>query len=131
MVIVDGFNLMQHGGGKLREAMTRTSRQFRQLCGRYGVVGLVIHQTPGASEKEGQELDASGVRTVRTPKLTDYSETIALIQDAATVLTFDQSQGIGRLSIEKAREPSVGQKIELLCDFNMGYIHEQDVTGMF
>ncbi len=131
MVIIDGFNLMNHGGGKLREAMTRTSRQLRQVFGRFGVCGLVIHQTPGAAEKEGQEIDASGFRTVKTPKLIDYSETIALIQDAATVLTFDQSQGIGRLSIEKAREPSVGTKIELLCDFNRGYIHEQDVTGMF
>ena len=131
MFIVDGFNLMNHGGGKLREAMTRTSRQLRQLCGRYNVCGLIVHQTPGASEKESQEIDAAGFRTVKTPKLTDYSETIALIQDSATVLTFDQSNGIGRLSIEKAREPNVGKKIELMIDFNNGQISEQDVTGHF
>ena len=133
MVIIDGFNLMDHrgSGGKMRDAMTKTSRQLRQVFGRYGVCGLVIHQTPGSSEKENQELDASGYRVVKTPKLTDYSETIALIQDAATVLTFDQSNGIGRIAIEKAREPSVGVKVELLCDFNGGVVVEQDVTGMF
>lgn len=133
MVIIDGFNLMDHrgSGGKMRDAMTKTSRQLRQVFGRYGVCGLVVHQTPGSSEKESQEVDGSGYRIVKPPRLTDYSETIALIQDCATVLTFDQSNGIGKLSIEKAREPSVGTKIELLCDFNGGIVQEQDVTGIF
>ena len=131
MVIIDGFNLMSHGkGGNSRDGMTTTSRKLRQLFGRYGVAGIVVHQSPGSAERDkakGEE----GTRLVSPPKLTDYSETIAVIQDAATVLTFDQANGIGKLSVEKAREPSVGTEIELSCNFNLGYLAEQDVTSHF
>ncbi|BAF60346.1 replicative DNA helicase [Pelotomaculum thermopropionicum SI] len=131
MVIVDGFNLMAHGkGARVRDSMTQTSRRLRQLFGRYGVAGLVVHQTPGASEKDSHKDDGE-TRLVKPPKLTDYSETVAVIQDAATALTFDQAQGVGRLSIEKAREPNVGLVIELNCDFNYGVIRESDVTDIF
>lgn len=131
MVIIDGFNLMRHGkGGNSREGMTTTSRMLRQLFGRYGVAGIVVHQAPAAAERDKAKGE-DGTRLVAPPKLTDYSETIAVIQDAATVLTFDQVDGIGKLSIEKAREPSVGTEIELSCNFNMGVIQEQDATSMF
>ena len=133
MVIIDGFNLMNHkgSGGKMRDAMTATSRQLRQVFGRFGVCGLVVHQTTGAAEKEKQETDTTGFRAVKPPRLVDYSETIALIQDAATVLTFDANNGIGRISVEKAREPSIGTQVELLVCFNEGVIQEQDATKMF
>jgi replicative DNA helicase len=131
MVIIDGFNLMIHTGGKgMRDGMTSTSRKLRQIFGRYKVAGVVVHQTNGQSAKENRE-DEDGMRVVKPPSITHYSETIATIQDASTVLTFDQADGIGKLSIEKAREPSVGQLIELSCDFNMGYIREQDLTSLF
>ncbi|MFS0841186.1 DnaB-like helicase C-terminal domain-containing protein [Paenibacillus sp. 1P03SA] len=129
MVIIDGFNLMNHGRGG-RDAMTQTSRNLRQLFGRRKVAGIVVHQTPTAAERDkGKEED--GERLISPPKLTDYSETVAVIQDAANVLTFDQAQGIGRISVEKAREPSVGTVIDLTCSFNHGIIREQDVTDMF
>jgi replicative DNA helicase len=132
LVIIDGFNLMVHGGrGKVRDSMTVTSRKLRQLFGKYKVCGLVVHQTPGSAEKEKSKEDKDGNRVVKPPKLTDYSETIAVIQDAATVLTFDAADGIGRISIEKAREPSVGKVIELATDFNQGYIKETDITDYF
>ncbi|MTI84269.1 MAG: DNA helicase [Firmicutes bacterium] len=130
MVIIDGFNLMVHGRGKMRDGMTQTSRKLRQLFGRYKVAGLVVHQTPGAAEKENKP-DDDGVRVLNPPKLTDYSETIAVIQDAATALTFDADDRAGKLAIEKAREPSVGKVIDLNIDFNRGYIREQDITDQF
>ncbi len=130
LVIIDGFNLMAHGRGKMRDGMTYTSRRLRQIFGRYNVAGLVVHQTPGAAEKDKNK-DDDGTRIVKPPKLTDYSETIAVIQDAATALTFDQAEGVGRLAIEKAREPSVGTVIELRCDFNLGYIKETQLTDIF
>ncbi|KTS84427.1 DNA helicase [Paenibacillus jamilae] len=129
MVIIDGFNLMDHGRGG-RDAMTQTSRKMRQLWGRHMVAGIVVHQTPTAAERDKGAND-DGERLVSPPKLTDYSETVAVIQDNANVLTFDQAQGIGRISIEKAREPSVGQVIELVCNFNLGVIQEPDVTSNF
>ncbi|MZP28672.1 AAA family ATPase [Heliobacterium undosum] len=131
MVIIDGFNLMNHGRGKMRDSMSYTSRRLRQLFGRYAVAGLVVHQTPGAAEKEKRKTDDEGVHVVKPPKLTDYSETVAVIQDAATALTFDAGDGIGKISIEKAREPNVGTVIELVCDFNLGVIRESDVTDLF
>ncbi|MTV50772.1 DNA helicase [Heliobacillus mobilis] len=131
MVIIDGFNLMNHGKGKMRDSMSFTSRRLRQLFGRYETAGLVVHQTPGAAEKEKRKEDESGARIIQPPKLTDYSETIAVIQDAATALTFDAGDGIGKISIEKAREPNVGKVIELVCDFNQGVIRESDVTDLF
>jgi replicative DNA helicase len=131
LVIIDGFNLMVHGkGAKMRDAMTLTSRRLRQIFGRYRVAGLVVHQTPGAAEKDNKPGE-DGVRIIRPPKLTDYSETIAVIQDAATALTFDADDRSGKLSIEKAREPKVGTVIDLNIHFNRGYIREQDITELF
>lgn len=129
LVIIDGFNLMQHGKGG-RDGMTMTSRKLRQLFGRYGVAGLVVHQTPTSAEKENRE-ETDGVRIVKPPRLDQYSETVAVIQDCATALTFDQCDGVGKISVEKAREPSVGTLIELACDFNLGWIRETDLTDMF
>ncbi|QGG47665.1 DnaB-like helicase C-terminal domain-containing protein [Heliorestis convoluta] len=131
MVIIDGFNLMNHGRGKMRDSMSYTSRKLRQLFGHYGVAGLVVHQTPGSAEKESRKTDDEGTRLVNPPKLTDYSETVAVIQDAATALTFDASEGIGKISIEKAREPNVGTVIELVCNFNIGVIKETEITDLF
>ncbi|PFW43812.1 DnaB-like helicase C-terminal domain-containing protein [Priestia megaterium] len=132
MVIIDGFNLMVHGKGQnLRNNMSTTSRELRQIFGRYEVAGLVVHQTNASSEKENSEEDEEGLRIVKPPKLTDYSETNAVTQDCATALTFDQHDGFGKISIEKAREPSVGNVLDLHCDFNRGYINEALVTDQF
>lgn len=124
MVVIDGFNLMNHGKGG-RDGMGQTSRKLRQLFGRYKVAGVVVHQTPTAAEKENMDADKEvGTRQPVPPRLDQYSETIATIQDPATILTFDQHDGVGKLLIAKAREPVVGQTIDLRCNFNFGYITE-------
>jgi replicative DNA helicase len=110
--------------------MTQTSRRLRQTFGKYKVAGLVVHQTPGAAEKENKP-DDDGVRVLKPPRLTDYSETIAVIQDAATAITFDADESSGKISVEKAREPMVGTVIDLSVDFNQGYIKEKDLTELF
>lgn len=126
MVIIDGFNLMDHHGTG-REAMTATSRQLRQLFGRKEVVGIVVHQTPTAAEKDGKITSAEDDRMVKAPELTDYSETVATIQDAYTVLTFNQIDGIGNVKLAKSKTPSVGKELELVCDFNRGIIREPEL----
>ncbi|PEJ48418.1 DNA helicase [Bacillus wiedmannii] len=133
-VIIDGFNLMTHsrGGGKVdRNAMTTTSRRLRQVFGKYGVVGIVVHQTSAGSQKDKSGEDDDGNYVVSPPELTDFSETSAVIQDAASVLTFDQKEGIGKLAVKKAREPSVGNILELNCNFNLGFINEPDICSNF
>lgn len=125
MVIIDGFNLMTHKGkGQNRDNMTNTSRKLRQLFGKYGVVGVVIHQTPTSAEKENMNDDETGVRIPTPPRIDQYSETVAVIQDACTILTFDQADGVGKLLLGKARTPNVGKQITLHCDFNKGIIKE-------
>lgn len=130
LVIIDGFNLMTHS--KIgRDGMTDTSRRLRQVFGRHGVAGLVIHQTPTSAEKsmktEEDELDIE----IQVPQVTDYSETIAVVQDSATVLTFNQIQGRGKLLLAKCREPNVGKELDLRCNFNLGFITEATPVNNF
>lgn len=130
MVIIDGFNLMTHKGTDgNRNNMANTSRMLRQIFGRNKVAGLVIHQTPTSAEKENRAEDGTGSRIVTPPRIDQYSETIAVIQDASTVLTFDQHDGVGALLLAKCREPHVGKQLELHCDFNRGYILESTATS--
>lgn len=128
MVIIDGFNLMTHKGrGQNRENMSNTSRQLRQLFGRHEVLGLVIHQTPTSAEKENKKQDETGTRIVQPPELDQYSETVAVIQDASLVLTFDQHDGLGKIKVAKTRTNCVNQVIDLQCNFNEGFIQETSV----
>lgn len=128
VLIIDGFNLLQHRGrGSNRDAMSNTSRQLRQLFSRHGVVGIIVHQTPTDAEKENKEEDDTGARIVQPPSIEQYSETIAVIQDAATILNFDQQDGIGKLLLAKCRAPAVGEEITLHCDFNNGWITERTI----
>ncbi|MGD2330664.1 DnaB-like helicase C-terminal domain-containing protein [Bacillus amyloliquefaciens] len=130
MVIIDGFNLMRHPSIG-REGMTATSRELRQIFGRYNVAGLVIHQTPTSAEKEMKTDEDELEVEIPVPQITDYSETIAVIQDSATVLTFNQKDGRGRLMLAKCREPHVGKSIDLRCNFNLGYITEASPVDLF
>lgn len=128
MVVIDGFLLMDHRGNS-REALSGTSRKLRQLFARNRVCGIVVHQTPTSAEKENQKT-AEESRIPVAPDLTDYSETIAVVQDALTVLTFAQKDGVGVMKIAKAKAPSaVGETIELYCNFNQGTITERTIIN--
>ena len=123
-VVIDGFLLMDHGGNN-REALATTSRKLRQLFARMKVTGLVVHQTPTNAEKEAKVAEDS--RIPATPELTDYSETVAVVQDALTVLTFNQVDGVGALHLAKGKSENVGKTVELHCNFNMGTIREREL----
>lgn len=134
MVIIDGFNLMTQKGGSgssNRDKYSMTSRKLRQIFGRYRVVGLVVHQTPNSAEKENLEEDEVGNRIVKPPEIHQYSETVAVIQDACTVITFDQFEGVGKLKLCKARTPHVGNVLDIHCDFDRGYIAEPSTVDFF
>ena len=132
IIVIDGFNLMNHGRTNDRNSMTTTSRKLRQIFARHNVLGVVTHQVTNAAEKENKEFDEdTGERIVKAPPIDSYSESIALIQDPAMVLTFDQNDGIGQLLVAKAREPIVGKTIDLHCNFNLGFIEEPKLTDFF
>ncbi|OAA90891.1 DnaB-like helicase C-terminal domain-containing protein [Clostridium ljungdahlii] len=133
MVIIDGLLLMSHKGKgqSNRDALSNTSRALRQLFGKHKVVGIVVHQTPQSAEKENKEKSEAGDRIVKCPELHQYSESIATIQDACTVLTFDAFQGSGKIKIAKARCPHVDEEIELHTDFDNGFIREVEACDYF
>lgn len=130
MVIIDGFGLMTVRNRQMRDGMTFNSRRLRQLFGKYNVVGLVTHQTPTSYERR-KGVDESGGVIIDPPDLTEYSETIATIQDASTVLSFDQGDGIGKIKLCKSRKPYVGGIFELQINFNYGVIKEVTVCDHF
>jgi replicative DNA helicase len=125
MVIIDGFILMSHKGRDgNRNNMSNTSRQLRQLFARHGVVGIVVHQTPTSAEKDNKAEDETGARMVKPPELHQYSESVALIQDACSILNYDQADGVGKILLAKTRTPNVNKELTLHCDYNHGYIKE-------
>lgn len=129
MVIIDGFSLMNHTGNDgNRNNMTKTSRRLRQLFGKYGVVGIIVHQVPTSAERENRVEDETGARMVEPPRIDQYSETVAVIQDSCTILNFDQADGVGKIRLAKARTPHVDEIIELQCDFDIGIIKETTVV---
>jgi replicative DNA helicase len=132
MVIIDGFNLMAHRGKDgNRNNMSNTSRKLRQLFGKYGVVGIVVHQIGAEAERSNRtELD-DGTRVPKPADITQYSETVAVVQDACVILNFDQVDGIGKILLAKSRTPNVGTEIDLHCNFDAGYITEADITDEF
>jgi len=132
MVIIDGFNLMSHRGQDgNRNNMSNTSRKLRQLFGKYGVVGLVVHQIGATAERENRTELEDGTRIPKPADITQYSETIAVVQDASVILNFDQVDGVAKILLAKSRTPNVGKEIDLHVDFDNGYIREADITDEF
>lgn len=133
MVIIDGFNLMSHGKGKLdRNSMTMTSRRLRQLFAKYGVVGLVVHQVNASEEKENKKSAEKSESPMPKPaSIMGYSETIAVVQDACTILSFDAVDGNGQLYIPKCRGTGKEKTVNLNLNFNYGYITEASPVDYF
>lgn len=128
LVIIDGFNLMVHSKGKsLRNSMSITSRRLKQLLSRFNVTGLIVHHVGGKDERDNLIVDEVGNKILKCPELHQYSETVAVVQDADTVITYDYADGKGKLKVVKARATCVGLEIDLLANYNMGYITEHTV----
>ena len=87
LVVVDQFNLLRFSGHN-RDAKTALSRELKQIAARKKIVLVVLYQTNGDYEK-GSSRDADGMRELKLPRLSDYSETIAVIQDSSILLGFD------------------------------------------
>src|SRR5699024_2400457 len=135
MVIIDGFNLITHGKGKLdRNAMTQTSRRLRQIFGKYNVLGVVVHQVNANEEREnkkGKDDDEVAERIPHPASILGYSETLAVVQDASHILSFDAVDGMGALQLVKTRGIGKDKLVDLHVDFNMGFIKEVTPVDIF
>ncbi len=136
MVVIDGFNLITHGKGKLdRNAMTQTSRKLRQIFGKYNVLGVVVHQVNANEEREnkkGNKDDEEFPERVPKPaSILGYSETLAVVQDASHILSFDAVDGMGALQLVKTRGIGKDTLVNLHTDFNMGFIKEVSPVDYF
>jgi replicative DNA helicase len=133
VVIIDGFNLMTHGTGKLdRNAMTQTSRRLRQLFAKYNVVGIVVHQVNATEQKENSKKNEKAESPIPRPaSILGYSETIAVVQDACTILSFDAVDGNGQIFIAKCRGTGKEKSVDLNVNYNMGFITEASPVDYF
>lgn len=68
--------------------------------------------------------DEDGIKLVNPPDIQAYSETIAVIQDACTVLTYDYYEGEAALKVAKTRANNLNQRIDLEVNYNEGYLTE-------
>ena len=59
VLIIDGFNLMRHKGGikNMRNSLSQTSRDLRQFFVKESILGIVIHQSAAAGERERKKKD--------------------------------------------------------------------------
>ncbi|MFD9628602.1 DnaB-like helicase C-terminal domain-containing protein [Peribacillus muralis] len=132
LVIIDGFNLMSHGGKGDRTAMSKTSRRLRQLFARYQVVGIVVHQVNASEQKENAKKNDSDENPMPRPaSMFGYSETIAVIQDACTVLSYDAVDGNGEIFIAKCRGTGKEKSVSLNVQYNLGWITEASAVDYF
>lgn len=134
VLIIDGFNLMQHRGGikNMRNSLSQTSRDLRQFFVKMGILGIVVHQSAAAGERERKKKDDVQEVIITPPSILDYTETSAVIQDSSCILSFAQRDGIGRISVEKSRSKNgKGTLIDLHCNFNEGFITEVQESDYF
>jgi replicative DNA helicase len=134
VIIIDSFNLMKHRGGikNMRNSLSQTSRDLRQFFVKENILGIMIHQSSAAGEKERKKKDDVQEVIITPPSILDFSETSAVIQDSSCILSFAQRDGIGRISVEKSRSKNgKGTQIDLHCNFNEGFITEVQESDYF
>lgn len=106
VVIIDQFNLMNHGGGE-HTNYAETSRSLRRLAKRKNVLLVVLTQANGDFIKRRDRAEDDGddgsIRELRPPKAGDYSSTIAVRQDCTHMIALDAIQWIeGGRTVGKA-----------------------------
>jgi replicative DNA helicase len=139
VIIIDQFNLLRFKSGS-KEDKAAFSRQLKQLAAKLGVVIVLLYQTSGDYIKKGGKTDDEGLTELVLPSLSDYSETIAVIQDSSHIFGWasvtwkdektGRNRGKGICGILKSR---TGGSAELDVDFqpNDGIIRPRQATDMF
>lgn len=143
LLVIDQFSLIRHTSAD-RAGMTNTSRRLKELAGKYGIVIVLLYQANGDYEKRKSKDDKqtdNAVKELIPPRLSDYSETIAIIQDSDVVLTFDSTTwmdeqtkkqcGKALLSVGKSRTGGEGTELDLNWIPNYGIIQSRKPVDIF
>lgn len=142
IIIIDQFSLIRHSSAD-RSGMTNTSRRLKELAGKYGIIICLLYQANGDYEKRKSqsETEDNSIKELVPPRLSDYSETIAIIQDSDVVLTFDSTTwkdektkkqcGKALLSIGKSRAGGEGSELDLNWIPNEGIIEPRRAVDIF
>lgn len=141
VVIIDQFSLIRHVTPD-RVGMTNTSRRLKELAGKLGVVLVNLYQTNGEYERgKKHEKTEDGIRILDPPTASNYSETIAVIQDSDVLITFDTVQwldeqtkhkyGKGLVRVELSRNGGEGTEIEFNWIPDLGVIEPKKPMDMF
>jgi replicative DNA helicase len=118
---VYGKNANKTAGGAAEQA----ARNFERIIGEHDVVGIYTIQAH--SEKQDTEDEAQ--REIRLPKRDKVKTTKAVLEIATNLFSFDASNGIGRLGIEKGRNGGEGFTVELTALLDYGVLREVDTAA--
>ncbi len=141
VVIIDQFNLMRAKSSST-EDKTLLSRQIKQMANRLGVLVVMLCQTNGDYlRKNPAGSGDDGIRELKLPTLADYSETIAIQQDADIFIGFDavtfldgatgKASGKALIGVLKGRNGGAGSEIEVLWCPDHGIITPKTATDLF
>lgn len=140
LVVIDHFMLMNFKG-KSHEDKSAGSRALKQLAAKLGVVMVLLYQASGSYIKESQK-ESSAIRELSPPRVKDYSETIAVIQDADKFMGLDavtfvdpetkRKRGKAKIVVDKDRSGGLqGLELELIWMPNDGVISTRKPVDLF
>lgn len=129
VVLVDQASLMAYEkvkDSKNGGAAEATSRRFRRMCVRKGVVGVILVQ---ATMEQSKEED--GQRILNPPDATKIKTSKAFVEDGTTLITLDSVSGKAVLKCERARMGGAGFTVDLTFYPNFGICREITPVDMF
>lgn len=129
VVLIDQASLLSYE--KVREQKNgagaeATSRRFRRLCVRKGIVGVILVQ---ATLDEDKETD--GVRVLNPPDATKIKTSKSFVEDATMLVTLDSTTGKAVLKCERARMGGAGFTVDLSFWPNVGIVRELTAVDLF
>lgn len=127
-VLIDPFYLMDYERNDNKTtggAAASTSIKLRGMAGRENVVILAITQADATSSEDTEE----GFRELNMPDRDGVRKTMALLEDAATLIGIDSDyrQGIGLVGVGKSRNGGEGNVSNVTFLPQFGIIKELEV----
>jgi replicative DNA helicase len=129
VVLIDQASLLSYE--KVRDSKAgapaeATSRRFRRMCVRKGILGVMLVQAQIEQDKE-----EDGVRVLSPPDASKIKTSKAFVEDATTLVTVDSTHGKALLKCERARLGGAGFEVNLQFFPNYGIVREVQAADLF